>query len=79
MPPPKGKTTDQGTGSRKKTLDWGKVKALHDAGWSNAKIADEMHSTASTIATGLSRIRKGGSNGKEQGGKANAGTEEADQ
>ena len=65
------------SGNRKK-LDWGKIKALHDAGWSHAKIADEMGCTVATVDTGLSRLRKGGKeSGKEQGGKAHAGAEEA--
>ena len=69
-----GKTST--TGGRKK-LDWGKIKALHDAGWSHAKIADEMGCTVATVDTGLSKMRKGGkSSGKEQGGKANVGVEE---
>ena len=39
-------------------LDVYKRQALHRAGWSHAKIADEMGATVGTIATGLSRIRK---------------------
>lgn len=73
-----GGKTSKPSGNRKK-LDWGKIKALHDAGWSHAKIADEMGCTVATVDTGLSRMRKGGgSSGKEQGGKANAGAEEDD-
>lgn len=68
-----------GKTSAKKKLDWGKIKALHDAGWSHAKIADEMGCTVGTVDTGLSKLRKGESNGKEQSGKTNAGPEEADQ
>lgn len=43
---------------KRKTLDWGKIQALHKAGWSHAKIADEMGATVGTIATGLSRLRR---------------------
>lgn len=38
---------------KKKELDVGKVKALHDAGWSLPKIADEMGVSVPTIRTRL--------------------------
>ena len=34
----------------KKTIDRGKVKALHEAGWSNTKIADEMKCSAWSVS-----------------------------
>ena len=39
LPPPK-----------RKRIDRGKVRALHDAGWSNVKIADEMGCAESSIS-----------------------------
>lgn len=50
----------------KKKLDWGKIKALADAGWSHQQIAEEMGCTAATVATGLSRLRKEAGNGGEK-------------
>ena len=44
--------------AKRKKLDWGKIQALHRAGWSHEKIADEMGTTAETVATGLSKLRK---------------------
>ena len=65
-------------GTKRKTLDWGKIQALHNAGWSHAKIADEVGATAGTISSGLLKLRKEGQNGKEQSGETDAGAEEAD-
>lgn len=44
--------------AKRKKLDWGKIQALHRAGWSHEKIADEMGTTVKTVATGLSKLRK---------------------
>lgn len=63
-------------GGRKK-LDWGKIVALHNAGWTNAAIAEEMKSTESTISTGLSRLRRK-ADGKKQSEEADSETEEVD-
>ena len=63
----------------KKKLDWGKIKALADAGWSHQKIAEEMGCTAATVATGLSRLRKGADNGKEKTTASDTGREESHQ
>ena len=63
---------------KRKVLDWGKIQALHKAGWSHAKIADEMGCTVSTVATGLSKLRKEAGNGKKQSYEADTGTKEAD-
>lgn len=35
---------------KRKRIDRGKVRALHDAGWSNVKIADEMGCAESSIS-----------------------------
>ena len=63
----------------KKKLDWGKIKALADAGWSHQQIAEEMGCTVATVATGLSRLRKGADNGKEKTTASDSGREESHQ
>lgn len=64
---------------KRKTLDWGKIQALHRAGWSHVKIADEMGATVGTIATGLSRLRREAEeSGKKQSGETDTGAEKAD-
>ena len=40
----------------KPKIDLGKVKALHRAGWSNLKIADEMGVSAATISYHLKKM-----------------------
>lgn len=52
---------------KRKLLDRGKIMALHNAGWSNKAIAEEVHSTVSTIATIISKIKRGEENGEKQG------------
>ena len=42
----------------KKTIDRGKVKALHEAGWSNTKIADEMKCSTWSVSMILKEIRE---------------------
>ena len=65
--------------TKRKTRVWGKRQALHRAGWSHAKTADERGSTVSTIATGLSRLRREvEESGKKQSGEADTGAEKAD-
>lgn len=77
--PPGGGKVKPKAERKRKTLDWGKIQALHRAGWSHAKIADEMGSTVSTIATGLSRLRREvEESGKKQSGEADTGAENAD-
>ena len=39
-------------------LDYGKIMALHNAGWSNKKIADEMGTTSNTIAVIICNLKK---------------------
>ena len=43
-----------------KNLDNGKIAALHRAGWSNEKIADEMHTTGVTIGARLKKMKERG-------------------
>lgn len=45
-------------GTNRINLDLGKIRALHEAGWSNAKIAEEMHTSTFTIAGRLKEIYK---------------------
>lgn len=56
--PPETKKTRQ-------KLDYGKIMALHNAGWNNQKIADEMGMTYAAVATAISTYKK-----KMGGGKA---------
>lgn len=39
-------------------IDYGKIMALHNAGWSNQKIADEMGMTYAAVATAISTYKK---------------------
>ncbi len=43
-------------GGKKKQIDEGKIKALRKAGWSLAKIADEMRCSTQTIANRLAEM-----------------------
>ena len=43
-----------------KNLDNGKIAALHRAGWSNEKIAEEMKTTGVTIGTRLKKMNERG-------------------
>lgn len=43
----------------RKNIDKGKVKALHRAGWSTNKIADEMGVSAATISYHLKKMKGG--------------------
>lgn len=42
----------------RKKIDYGKIMALRKAGWSNEKIADEMHMTKASVATAISTYKK---------------------
>lgn len=53
-PPPKKKTA--GNVGRGKTIDTGKLLALHKAGWSNVKIADEMGVSDVTVGKYLKQL-----------------------
>lgn len=52
-PAPAPKTKKR-TGGPKLRIDWGKVGALHKAGWDAYKIADEMGASPLTIRQGIS-------------------------
>ena len=43
-----------------KNLDNGKIAALHRAGWSNEKIADEMGTTGVTIGNRIKKMKEKG-------------------
>lgn len=45
---------------KKKGIDKGKIKALHDAGWSKTKIADEMGVSVQAVSYHLDRMPEGG-------------------
>ena len=53
-PPPK-KKLQKGTGGKKK-IDTGKLLALHKAGWSNAKIANELGVSDVTVGKYLKQL-----------------------
>lgn len=67
-------------GRSRKKLDWGKIIALHNAGWTNAAIAEEVKTTESTIASGLSKLKrkKEKADGTKQSEAADTEAEEAD-
>ena len=62
--PKDGKLQPEVKKTRQK-IDYGKIMALHNAGWSNQKIADEMGMTYGAVATAISTYKK-----KVGGGKA---------
>lgn len=43
----------------RRKVDIGKIMALKNAGWDNGKIAEEMHLTKASVATMISKYRKG--------------------
>lgn len=42
----------------RRKIDYGKIMALHNAGWSNQKIANEMGMTYNAVATAISNYKK---------------------
>lgn len=42
----------------KRRIDYGKIMALHNAGWNNAKIADEMGMTRTAVAQAIYMYKK---------------------
>lgn len=55
---PKPEKAKKQSPTKKKNIDRGKVKALHEAGWSNAKIADEMKCSAWSVSMILKELRE---------------------
>ena len=56
---------DRKRGKRTRKLDVAKIKSLHNAGWSAAKIADELNCATSTVYLHLKRMRAENEEGKE--------------
>lgn len=48
---------DKATKPRRR-IDYGGIMALHNAGWSNAEIADEKRMTPGAVATAISTYKK---------------------
>lgn len=57
-PEPKPEKAKKQSPPKKKNIDRGKVKALHEAGWSNAKIADEMKCSTWSVSMILKEFRE---------------------
>lgn len=47
-------------------VDHGKIQALHQAGWSQKKIAEEMKITPSAVCQILKKMKAGGENAKRE-------------
>jgi DNA-binding NarL/FixJ family response regulator len=58
LPAPEKKAQKEKTAPKKKPLDDGKILALRKAGWSLAKIADEMGCSAQTIVNHIEAMTK---------------------
>ena len=58
--PPQEKESAGKQGRIGRRIDYGKIAALRNAGWDNAKIADEMRMTKGAVAQAVSKCRKGG-------------------
>ena len=66
-PKPKTKPTKQSKAEPKKTgVDHGKLIALHKAGWSIEKIADEMGCTTTTVRNHIRQEEQNGTEGGTQ-------------
>lgn len=61
---PKGEAKSQEGKKTRTRIDYGKIMALHNAGWSNQKIADEMGMTYGAVATAISTHKKKVGGGK---------------
>lgn len=48
-----------GAGGKRKRIDAGKILALHKAGWSNVKIAEEMGTSDVTVGKYLKQMKEG--------------------
>lgn len=58
-------TPERKRGKRTRKLDVAKIKSLHNAGWSAAKIADELNCATGTVYLHLKRMRAENEEGKE--------------
>ena len=66
VPPPTGKKeTEKPHGGKKKQIDTGKLLALHKAGWSNVKIADELGISDMTVGRYLKMMAEEKKDGKQ--------------
>lgn len=66
VPPPTGKKeTEKPHGGKKKQIDTGKLLALHKAGWSNVKIADELGISDMTVGRYLKMMAEEKEDGKQ--------------
>ena len=54
---------------KKKGVDTGKIKALSDAGWSKAKIADEMGISVKAVYYHLDKIKQQGGDADDRDGE----------
>ena len=57
---------------KKKGVDTGKIKALSDAGWSKAKIADEMGISVKAVYYHLDKIKQQGGDADDRSGASEA-------
>ena len=57
---------------KKKGVDTGKIKALSDAGWSKAKIADEMGISIRAVYYHLDKIKQQGGDADDRNGEGQA-------
>ena len=57
---------------KKKGVDTGKIKALSDAGWSKAKIADEMGISIKAVYYHLDKIKQQGGDADDRNGEGQA-------
>lgn len=57
------------------TIDYGKIMALKNAGWDNARIADEMGMTRTNVAYAVCRYRKMHGGGAKEKKASVCGTE----
>ncbi len=54
----KKKSMGAGAARKQKPIDTGKLLALHNAGWSNVKIADELGISDATVGKYLKRMKE---------------------
>lgn len=52
----KDKAPDEAAGEGKKRIDEGKIKALHEAKWTNKQIADDMQISEATVRKYLKKL-----------------------